>query len=149
MYIMQQVWVSEIMLQQTQVATVIPYYNRWYVGPDLSMSIRRLIESIYTHRMEAFPTVQVLAKADIEAVNGLWKGLGYYSRASRLLEGGKTVVNTYKGKLPSDPDILVKKIEGIGPYTAGAIASIAYGVRTPTVDGNVSRMIVAISVTIA
>lgn len=81
-----------------------------------------------------------MAKADIEKVNGIWKGLGYYSRASRLLSGAKTVVESYKGKLPSDPDELVKKIEGIGPYTAGAIASIAYGVRAATVDGNVDRI---------
>lgn len=88
--------------------------------------------------MAAFPTVADLASAHIDSVNGIWKGLGYYSRASRLLDGAKTVVNSFAGKLPPDPDTLVKKIEGIGPYTAGAIASIAYGVRAPTVDGNVS-----------
>ena len=87
--------------------------------------------------MVAFPTVHALAKADIESVNAIWKGLGYYSRASRLLDGAKTVVNTFKGRLPSEPDVLVQRIEGIGPYTAGAIASIAYGVKAATVDGNV------------
>lgn len=80
-----------------------------------------------------------MSEASIDEVNSLWKGLGYYSRASRLLEGAKTVVNDYNGALPSDPEVLVKKIEGIGPYTAGAIASIAYGVQTPTVDGNVRK----------
>lgn len=95
-------------------------------------------EACYDIRLEAFPTINKLSESSIEEVNSLWKGLGYYSRASRLLAGSKTVVKRYKGKLPSHPDELVKEIEGIGPYTAGAIASIAYGVRTPTVDGNVS-----------
>ncbi|KAK9896938.1 DNA glycosylase [Cystobasidium minutum MCA 4210] len=115
-----EVWVSEIMLQQTQVATVIPYFERW---------------------IAAFPTVKKLSQASIDEVNTLWKGLGYYSRASRLLKGAQTVMEDYNGALPSDPEELVKKIEGIGPYTAGAIASIAYGVSTPTVDGNIQRVI--------
>lgn len=89
--------------------------------------------------MAKFPTVKDLAHADIEEVNALWKGLGYYSRASRLLEGAKTVVDKFNGKLPSDPEVLIKQVPGVGPYTAGAIASIAYGVRAPTVDGNVRR----------
>ena len=88
-------------------------------------------------RMTAFPTVQALAEADIEAVNAIWKGLGYYSRASRLLDGAKTVQASFKGKLPAEAGRLVREIEGIGPYTAGAIASIAYGVKAATVDGNV------------
>lgn len=92
----------------------------------------------HSPRVEAFPTVQVLSESSIDQVNSLWKGLGYYSRASRLLDGAKTVVKKYKGRLPSDPAELVKEVEGIGPYTAGAIASIAYGVKAPTVDGNVS-----------
>lgn len=83
------------MLQQTQVATVIPYYNRW---------------------MEKFPTIYDLAKADIDAVNKLWKGLGYYSRASRLLAGAKKAVNKFNGRLPDDVKVLEKEIPGIGRY---------------------------------
>lgn len=89
------VWVSEIMLQQTQVATVIPYYRRW---------------------MEKFPTVQALATSDIDTVNSLWRGLGYYSRAARLLSGAKKVVNEYEGRLPADVKVLQKEIPGIGRY---------------------------------
>ncbi|KAF8512661.1 hypothetical protein BU17DRAFT_53907 [Hysterangium stoloniferum] len=114
------VWVSEIMLQQTQVATVIPYYTRW---------------------MEAFPTIYDLASSDIDSVNGLWKGLGYYSRASRLLAGAKKVVGEYDGRLPADVKVLEKEIPGIGRYSAGAICSIAYGLCAPVLDGNVHRLL--------
>ncbi|GAA5826449.1 hypothetical protein JCM11251_002375 [Rhodosporidiobolus azoricus] len=113
-----EVWVSEIMLQQTQVATVIPYWTGW---------------------MEAFPTVQDLAKADPEEVNAVWKGLGYYSRAKRLLEGAKTVVDKHQGIVPSTVEGLLE-VDGIGPYTAGAVSSIAYARRSPLVDGNVQRV---------
>ncbi|GAA5896460.1 hypothetical protein JCM6882_001019 [Rhodosporidiobolus microsporus] len=113
-----EVWVSEIMLQQTQVATVIPYWTRW---------------------MEAFPTVEDLAKADPEEVNAVWKGLGYYSRAKRLLEGAKTVVDKHDGLIPSTVDGLLQ-VDGIGPYTAGAVSSIAFARRSPLVDGNVQRV---------
>lgn len=115
-----EVWVSEIMLQQTQVATVVPYYTRW---------------------MERFPTVHQLAGADIEDVNALWKGLGYYSRAARLLEGAKVIVRDYDGTMPSDPAVLEKSVPGIGRYSAGAITSIAYGVCAPVLDGNVHRLL--------
>ncbi|KAF8589109.1 DNA glycosylase [Ramaria rubella] len=115
-----QVWVSEIMLQQTQVATVIPYYTRW---------------------MEKFPTIHDLAAADIDTVNGLWKGLGYYSRAARLLKGAQKVVVEYDGCLPADAKTLEKEIPGIGRYSAGAICSIAYGICAPVLDGNVHRLL--------
>lgn len=114
-----EVWVSEIMLQQTQVATVIPYYNRW---------------------MEAFPTLKDLAQANVDQVNALWKGLGYYSRARRLLEGAKKTVEDYGGSLPNNAKEM-QKIPGIGRYSAGAICSIAYGERVPVLDGNVHRLL--------
>lgn len=87
--------------------------------------------------MDTFPTIFDLSKASLDSVNAVWKGLGYYSRASRMLQAAKTVMDRFDGQLPSDPGVLVKEIEGIGPYTAGAIASIAFGVRAATVDGNV------------
>ncbi|KAG5643070.1 hypothetical protein DXG03_001598 [Asterophora parasitica] len=100
-----EVWVSEIMLQQTQVATVVPYYTRW---------------------MEKFPTIHELATANIEEVNALWKGLGYYSRASRLLAGAQKAVAEYNGMLPDNAKEMEACIPGIGRYSAGAICSIAY-----------------------
>lgn len=111
-------WVSEIMLQQTRVETVIPYWHRW---------------------METFPDVATLAQASPDDVNKLWAGLGYYSRAQRLLQGAKDIMNKNNGEVPSAIDRL-KGIAGIGPYTAGAIASIAFGVPTGLVDGNVIRL---------
>ncbi|ORZ06902.1 DNA glycosylase [Absidia repens] len=115
-----EVWVSEIMLQQTQVATVIEYYNRW---------------------MDRFPTIYDLAAADIEEVNTLWAGLGYYSRAARLKAGAKKVVEEFDGLLPNNAKDLEKHIPGVGPYTAGAIASIVFGQQTALVDGNVIRVL--------
>ncbi|CAO3617931.1 unnamed protein product [Mucor hiemalis] len=115
-----EVWVSEIMLQQTQVATVIGFYNRW---------------------MEAFPTIRDLAGADIEKVNSLWAGLGYYSRAKRLWEGAQKVVNELNGLLPNNAKDLQSEIPGVGRYTAGAVASIVFGQSTPVVDGNVIRVL--------
>ncbi|KNZ82256.1 A/G-specific adenine DNA glycosylase [Termitomyces sp. J132] len=115
-----EIWVSEIMLQQTQVTTVIPYYMRW---------------------MEMYPTVRDLATADIDEVNALWKGLGYYSRASRLLAGAQKVVANYHGMLPVNARDLEANIPGIGRYSAGAIASIAYGEHVPIVHGNVHRLL--------
>ncbi|KAI9272287.1 DNA glycosylase [Helicostylum pulchrum] len=115
-----EVWVSEIMLQQTQVATVIGFYGRW---------------------MEAFPTIRDLANADIEKVNTLWAGLGYYSRAKRLWEGAQKVLKELEGLLPNNAKDLEKEIPGVGRYTAGAVASIVFGEQTPVVDGNVIRVI--------
>jgi A/G-specific adenine glycosylase len=113
------IWVSEIMLQQTQVATVIDYYGRW---------------------MQRFPTVRALATASEDDVLHAWQGLGYYSRARRLREGAKVVLERYRGNLPSDAEERVR-IPGVGRYTAGAISSIAYGKRAPIVDGNVTRVL--------
>ncbi|KAG1707985.1 hypothetical protein DVH05_024636 [Phytophthora capsici] len=111
-------WVSEIMLQQTRVDTVVDYFLRW---------------------IDKFPTVAALAEANEEDVNALWAGLGYYRRARMLHAGAKYVVENYDGELPSTVDQLLT-IPGIGPYTAGAIASIAFGNREPLVDGNVIRV---------
>ena len=112
------IWVSEIMAQQTRIDSMLPYYKRW---------------------MEKWPTVKDLAEARIEDVLHLWQGLGYYNRARKLHEGAKVVVEKYDGILPADIEEL-KKIPGIGFYTAGAIGSIAYGLRAPAVDGNVLRV---------
>jgi A/G-specific adenine glycosylase len=113
------IWVSEIMLQQTQVATVIPYYERW---------------------MARFPTVEALAAADEDAVLHAWQGLGYYSRARNLLRGAREVMERHGGRVPSRLEDLLT-LPGIGAYTAGAIASIAYNLPAPIVDGNVVRVL--------
>lgn len=112
------VWVSEIMLQQTQVDTVIPYFNRF---------------------MASFPTVQDLATSDLDSVLKHWEGLGYYSRARNLHKAAQMVSNELKGSLPQSYEGL-QKIPGIGPYCAAAIGSIAFGLTTPVVDGNVLRV---------
>ncbi|KAI8602053.1 DNA glycosylase, partial [Dissophora ornata] len=115
-----EVWVSEIMCQQTQVGTVIPYYNTW---------------------MTKWPTIADLAAADLEDVNKVWTGLGYYSRASRLHSGAQKVAKDFDGVLPSDPVVLEKEVPGIGRYTAGAIVSHAYNIPAELVDGNVIRVL--------
>lgn len=112
------IWVSEVMLQQTQIKTVIPYYNRF---------------------MEEFPTVFDLAKAAEDDVYKLWAGLGYYSRARNLLKCAKEIVEHHGGKFPTDYKKALK-LPGIGPYTAGAVLSIAYNLKHPAVDGNVMRV---------
>ncbi|XP_077228875.1 adenine DNA glycosylase-like [Tasmannia lanceolata] len=112
-----EVWVSEVMLQQTRVSTVIDYYNRW---------------------MEKWPTVGHLARATQEEVNEMWAGLGYYRRARFLLEGAKSIVDG--GEFPKTVSAL-RRVRGIGDYTAGAIASIAFKEAMPVVDGNVIRVI--------
>ncbi|XP_040896323.1 adenine DNA glycosylase [Toxotes jaculatrix] len=114
------VWVSEIMLQQTQVATVKDYYNKW---------------------MKRWPTVQDLATATLEEVNQMWAGLGYYSRGKRLHEGAQKVVTELKGQMPRTVDSLLKQLPGVGRYTAAAIGSIALGQVTGAVDGNVIRVL--------
>jgi A/G-specific adenine glycosylase len=113
------VWVSEIMLQQTRVETVIPYYSRW---------------------MTLFPTVHDLAGATQQDVLSTWEGLGYYSRARNLHRAAQLVVQDMDGKLPSDPKAL-RKLPGIGRSTAGAIASIAFGLDEPALDGNIRRVL--------
>lgn len=113
------VWVSEIMLQQTQAATVTPYFERW---------------------MERFPTIQTLAEADEGAVLAAWQGLGYYRRALSLHRAARMVCDEFGGQLPSTAADLLR-LPGVGPYTAGAIASIAFGKREPAVDGNAVRVL--------
>ncbi|MBS0622649.1 MAG: A/G-specific adenine glycosylase [Verrucomicrobia bacterium] len=113
------VWVSEVMLQQTQVAVVVPYFERW---------------------MSRFPTVAALAEADEKEVIKLWEGLGYYSRARNLHAGALQLLEKHGGELPSDPTELAK-IKGIGPYTVGAILSFAFKKKAAAVDGNVIRVI--------
>ena len=113
------VWVSEIMLQQTRVATVVPYFERW---------------------MRRFPSVAALARADEDEVMSLWQGLGYYSRARSLREGARHVVERHEGRIPDGVTELLD-LPGVGPYSAAAIASIAFGRRVPVVDGNVVRVL--------
>lgn len=113
------IWVSEIMLQQTQVATVIPYFERW---------------------MERFPTIQHLALSSLDEVLKVWEGLGYYSRARNLHEGAKHILNHHQGIFP-DSLLEIAQIKGIGPYTQGAIASFAFHQRVAAVDGNVIRVL--------
>jgi adenine-specific DNA glycosylase len=112
------IWVSEIMLQQTQVKTVIPYWERW---------------------MKRFPTVRHLSKASLDEVHKLWEGLGYYSRARNLHRAAEIIVNEYGGSVPSDFAKVIA-LPGIGRYTAGAICSIAFNQPTPALDGNVIRV---------
>ncbi|HUI89857.1 MAG TPA: A/G-specific adenine glycosylase [Anaerolineales bacterium] len=112
------VWVSEIMLQQTRVATVIPYFRRW---------------------MERFPTVDDLAISSEQDVLNLWEGLGYYSRARNFLKAAKIVADRFDGQLPGALEAL-RQLPGIGRYTAGAIASMAFGLDEPTLDGNIRRV---------
>ena len=113
------VWVSETMLQQTRVETVIPYYERF---------------------LREFPSVQALAEAPADRVLAAWSGLGYYRRARMLHAAAKTVSREHAGRLPGDAAGL-RALEGIGAYTAGAVASIAFGERAPLVDGNVARVL--------
>ncbi|MCH8157887.1 MAG: A/G-specific adenine glycosylase [Nitrospinae bacterium] len=113
------IWVSEIMLQQTQVKTVLPYYGRW---------------------MKAFPTVEKLASASERKVLKLWEGLGYYSRARNLKKAAGIVAREMNGRVPNTVEGLLS-LPGIGKYTAGAIASIAFGLRAPVLDGNVKRVL--------
>lgn len=112
------IWVSEVMLQQTQVATVIPYYVRF---------------------MERFPTVSALANATLEDVHTYWQGLGYYRRGENLWKGAKVIQERWQGQFPKDPK-QISEIPGIGPYTLGAICSIAFHMPLPAVDGNVMRV---------
>jgi len=111
-------WVSEIMLQQTRAEAVKPYYSRF---------------------LAALPTVNDLAAVDDDRLLKLWEGLGYYSRARNLKRAAQMIVREHSGVIPNDPATLLK-LPGIGLYTAGAIASIAYGVPVPAVDGNVLRV---------
>jgi A/G-specific adenine glycosylase len=113
------IWISEIMLQQTRVAAVIPYYERF---------------------MKRFPTIQVLAGAQIESVLQFWAGLGYYSRARNLHQAAKQIVAQHDGEFPRSMDAALT-LPGIGAYTSAAILSIAYGFPAAVLDGNVARVL--------
>lgn len=113
------VWISEIMLQQTQVSTVIPYFERF---------------------MDRFATVQELARADTDQVLHLWTGLGYYARARNLHKASKAIVQAHRGSFPDTVEGLME-LDGIGQSTAGAIAAISMSVRAPILDGNVKRVL--------
>jgi A/G-specific adenine glycosylase len=113
------VWVSEIMLQQTQVATVIPYYKKF---------------------LQRFPNLKSLASAPIDDVLALWSGLGYYARARNLHKAAQQLVAHHKGRFPKDIDV-VTELPGIGRSTAGAILAFSFGQRHPILDGNVKRVL--------
>lgn len=113
-----QVWLSEIMLQQTQVSAVIPYYQRF---------------------LTSFPTVFALAAAPSEEVMGHWSGLGYYTRARNLHACAKRIVEQYEGRFPADP-VLLEQLPGIGRSTAAAISAFSYGTIAAILDGNVKRV---------
>ena len=113
------VWVSEIMLQQTQAAVVTSYFEKW---------------------MQKFPTVAALAAASLEEVMKAWEGLGYYSRARHLYASAKIIVEQFKGEVPSTREHL-ESLKGLGPYTVGAILSFAFHQKAAAVDGNVVRVI--------
>ncbi len=112
------VWLSEVMLQQTRVSAVLPYYRRF---------------------LEALPDIPALAACEEEKLHKLWEGLGYYSRVRNLQKAAKIVCAQYDGQLPADYTAL-RALPGIGEYTAGAIASISFGIPVPAVDGNVLRV---------
>ncbi len=113
------IWVSEVMLQQTRVETVLPYWERF---------------------LERFPTVSSLAEAPLDDVLGLWSGLGYYRRARLLHAGAIHVRDVHGGVVPRDP-VEIRAIPGVGAYTTGAIASFAFGLEEALVDGNVARVL--------
>ena len=113
------IWVSEIMLQQTRVDTVIPYYERF---------------------LDWFPTVESLANAPEERLLKVWEGLGYYSRVRNMQTAAQQIMNEFEGKFPSTYEG-ISSLKGIGPYTAGAISSIAFNLPQPAVDGNIMRVL--------
>ena len=113
------IWVSEIMLQQTRVDTVIPYYERF---------------------LDWFPTVESLANAPEDRLLKAWEGLGYYSRVRNMQTAAQQIMSEYEGKFPSTYES-ISSLKGIGPYTAGAISSIAFNLPQPAVDGNVMRVL--------
>jgi A/G-specific adenine glycosylase len=113
------IWVSEVMLQQTQVKTVIPYYHRF---------------------LSRFPILHSLAEADLDEVLKAWEGLGYYARARNLHQAARRVMKDHGGQLPADQDALLA-LPGIGPYTVGALLSLAFGQDAAVLDGNVRRVL--------
>lgn len=116
------IWISEIMLQQTTVSAVIPFYERW---------------------IKVFPTVKDVAKAPYQKILSHWQGLGYYQRARNLQNAAKIIAQEHAGKIPSDFEAL-RKLPGFGPYTIGAVLSIAYGLRYSIIDANVRRFIMRV-----
>src|SRR5258706_8999085 len=117
------IWVSEIMLQQTQVKTVIPFWNRW---------------------LRELPTIKAAAQAPSAKIHKLWEGLGYYTRVRNLQKAAQVIVEQHGGKFPENFDAVLA-LPGIGRYTAGAICSIAFNQPTPILDGNVIRVLTRIS----
>ncbi|MFL2134664.1 A/G-specific adenine glycosylase [Desemzia sp. FAM 24101] len=113
------IWVSEIMLQQTRVDTVIPYYLNF---------------------MRTFPSIEALANAEEDTLLKAWEGLGYYSRVRNMQKAAIQIMEDYDGKMPNDPKEIIK-LKGIGPYTTGAISSMAFGLPEPAVDGNIMRIL--------
>ncbi len=116
------IWISEIMLQQTTVVAVIPYFNKW---------------------LTVFPTVEHLARAPLQKVLAQWQGLGYYNRAKNLHRSSQVIVQDHNSLLPSDPEVILK-LPGFGPYTTGAVLSIAFDRKLPIIDANVRRVIMRI-----
>ena len=117
------VWLSEIMLQQTRVSAVLPYYERF---------------------LAALPDVAALAAVEEDRLLKLWEGLGYYNRARNLQKAARKIMEEYDGVFPGDYET-IRSLPGIGEYTAGAVASIAFGQAVPAVDGNVLRVIARIT----
>ncbi len=113
------IWISEIMLQQTTVNAVIPYYERW---------------------IKAFARIQDVAEADLQTILTYWQGLGYYQRAKNIHKSAQAICQHYHGKIPDDP-LILKKLPGFGPYTIGAVLSIAFSKRVPIIDANVRRFV--------
>lgn len=116
------IWISEIMLQQTTVSAVIPYYKKW---------------------IKMFPTVKHVAQARLQKILKTWQGLGYYSRAKNIHKSAKIICDNHQGRIPDDVNGL-KKLPGFGPYTTGAVLSIAYDQRQPIIDANVRRVVMRI-----
>ncbi len=116
------IWISEIMLQQTTVSAVIPYFEKW---------------------IQKFPDVQTLARAPIQEILAQWQGLGYYNRARNLHRSAQIIVDEHESRIPSEPDI-VRKLPGFGPYTTGAVLSIAFDKKLSIIDANVRRVVMRI-----
>tara|TARA_B100000900_G_scaffold157476_1_gene133842 strand:- start:210 stop:1274 length:1065 start_codon:yes stop_codon:yes gene_type:complete len=112
------IWISEIMLQQTQMKTVIPFYERW---------------------VNKLPTIGSVASTNIDTLLKLWEGLGYYRRCHNFYRASKIIIDDYKGIIPSDYESF-KRLPGIGDYTAGAVLSISFGLPIPAIDSNVKRV---------
>ncbi len=113
------IWLSEVMLQQTQVNTVVSYYKRW---------------------LEEFPTLESVAKADLDQILKVWEGLGYYSRARNFHAACQEVLIHHEGRVPSDPEVFYQ-LKGVGPYTCAAVQSIVFNHPLAAIDGNVKRVV--------